>query len=59
MARFLNSYTCPECDYEWQDEWDCGVDDDCPACGKRHITPTESEQIDDDLDLEDDHEGLA
>lgn len=48
MACFLNSYTCPECNYEWEDEWDCGCDDDCPACGKRHITPMESEQLDDE-----------
>lgn len=44
-AWFLNSYTCERCGYDWRDEWDCAVDDDCPACGARHISPTESEEI--------------
>lgn len=41
----LNSYTCPECGYDWEDEWSCAVDDDCPNCGERHISPHDSEEI--------------
>ena len=37
-----NFYTCPRCHEQWQDEWDCGCDDECPSCGTRHITPTHS-----------------
>lgn len=36
---FTNYYTCPECDCEWEDEYECWVDDDCPECGMRHISP--------------------
>ena len=43
---FLNHYECPRCDYTWSDSWDCMVDDDCPNCGLRHISPSESEDID-------------
>ena len=42
---FLNHYTCDRCGYEWQDEWSCACDDDCPSCGARHMSPHESEQI--------------
>lgn len=40
---FINFYKCPRCGHEWTDEWDCMCDDDCPACGNRHITPYHSE----------------
>lgn len=39
----LNHYTCPHCGNAWVDEWECAVDDDCAACGARHITPDDSE----------------
>jgi rubrerythrin len=26
-------YFCPECNYSWDDEWDCYVDGQCPKCG--------------------------
>jgi len=42
-VKFVNSYRCPECDHEWSDQWSATCEDDCPACGKRHITPYESE----------------
>lgn len=48
MARFLNHYTCPGCGEEWSDAWDCMVDDDCGACGLRHISPTDSDDLDND-----------
>lgn len=28
-----NHYLCP-CGEEWQDTWDCGCNDHCPACDK-------------------------
>lgn len=46
--KLLNHYTCPRCGYYWEDEWDCEVDDDCPKCGNRHISPEESEDISDE-----------
>jgi hypothetical protein len=42
---FENFYLCPRCDKEWQDEWDCQCDDDCPYCELRHISPYKSEDI--------------
>jgi len=27
-------YECPECDVEWEDEWDCACDSECPVCGQ-------------------------
>jgi len=44
---FENHYTCPECKAEWQDVWDCMVEDECPECGTRHITPDASEELPD------------
>jgi hypothetical protein len=44
---WLNHYKCPECEHEWSGEWDCQVDDDCPNCGTRHISPTRSEETSD------------
>lgn len=29
---FLNEYRCT-CGAEWDDEWTCAVEDDCPDCG--------------------------
>lgn len=29
----LIDYRCTECGTEWQDEWSCACDDDCPTCG--------------------------
>ena len=53
MSRFLNHYTCPKCTAQWSDAWSCMVDDDCPGCGMRHISPDESDEIEDDGDLVD------
>lgn len=39
---YQNQYRCPDCGTEWDDVWDCACDDDCPACGTRHISPFES-----------------
>ncbi len=40
---FLNHYRCPTCGNEWADTWSAMVDDDCPQCGTRHISPRKSE----------------
>ncbi len=42
---WLNYYECPKCEYAWQDYWNCQVDDDCPHCGCRHISPMESQEV--------------
>jgi hypothetical protein len=42
---FRNFYEC-ECGHSWEDEWDCGCDDECGACGAT-ISPTESEALND------------
>ncbi len=54
MAWFRNRYECYRCEYEWTDEWSCGCDDECPACGARHASPTESEDL--SLIIEDEDE---
>lgn len=40
---FINHYECPSCAGTWQDRWCAQCDDDCPHCGKRHVSPLESE----------------
>lgn len=30
---FTNHYHCEDCDVEWEDEWSCACDDECPECG--------------------------
>ena len=42
---FLNHDQCPRCTYEWSDECSCQCDDECPACGLRHICSTDSEDV--------------
>lgn len=32
-------YECPRCWHRFIDTWDCAVDNDCPKCGNRHISP--------------------
>jgi hypothetical protein len=43
--RFRNFYLCPKCGEEWEDEWDCCCDDECPSCGTNNISPYRSEDI--------------
>ena len=43
-----NFYSCTECETQWEDSWDCAVDDDCPHCGTRHVSPYESQDIPED-----------
>jgi len=42
---WLNYYECPECENIWEDQYDCQVDDDCSECGCRHISPSNSTEI--------------
>ena len=45
MALFRNFYRCDRCGHEWTDDWSATCDDDCPACGARHMSPYKSEDI--------------
>ena len=45
MAWFLNIYRCARCKRIWTDEWSCMCDDDCPHCGARHMSPTDSDDL--------------
>ena len=42
VPMFQNHYRCPRCNSAWSDVWPSQVDDDCPNCGLRHISPTSS-----------------
>jgi predicted RNA-binding Zn-ribbon protein involved in translation (DUF1610 family) len=42
---YINYYVCPKCKTKWEDGWDCIVDDDCPNCGNRAITPVDSKLV--------------
>jgi len=39
-----NFYKCEHCNTEWQDEYSCACDDDCPKCGVTH-SPYKSEDF--------------
>ena len=47
---YRNYYRCPRCGYEWEDEWDCMVDDECGECETKNISPFESHAINEDGD---------
>lgn len=51
LFKFANMYVCTRCGLHWTDEWDCECDDDCPACGCRHISPYASDDLDEDGDI--------
>ena len=42
---FRNYYRCANCGGEWSDVWSAQCDDDCPHCGARHMSPYESEDV--------------
>jgi hypothetical protein len=50
---FLNHYECPRCGHTWSDRWSCMVDDDCGECGKRHISPEDSEDLNEHVETPD------
>jgi hypothetical protein len=39
--RYTNFYCC-DCGEEWQSNWSCGCNDECPACGLKDIELYES-----------------
>lgn len=43
--RYRNYYRCERCGHEWNDEWSCQCDDECPSCGARDMTPYRSEDV--------------
>jgi hypothetical protein len=45
MAWFRSHYECAECGEGWTDEWSCMVDDDCPSCGARHVSPVDGDDL--------------
>ncbi len=45
MAWYLNHYHCGDCGTDWDDEWSCCCDDDCPTCGSRHWSPVDSDDL--------------
>jgi hypothetical protein len=45
MAWYLNHYHCGDCGTDWDDEWSCCCDDECPACGSGDWSPTQSEDL--------------
>jgi predicted nucleic acid-binding Zn-ribbon protein len=45
MAWYLNHYECYRCGENWDDEWSCACDDECPSCGARHASPVESDDL--------------
>jgi len=51
IQRFRNHYKCPSCQHSWEDAWDSMVDDDCPECGYRHVSPYQSDDIEPPLKL--------
>ena len=55
MAWFLNFYRCDRCDRLWTDEWSCACDDECPRCGRRDMTPFNSEDLTELVVQEADH----
>jgi hypothetical protein len=42
--KYINYYRCTDCNTEWQDEWSCQCDDECPICAVAY-SPYMSEDI--------------
>jgi hypothetical protein len=42
--KYINYYRCEDCNTEWQDEWSCQCDDECPVCAIPY-SPYKSEDI--------------
>jgi hypothetical protein len=45
MAWFRNHYSCYRCSFDWNDEWSCTCDDECPECGARDVTVLDSDDL--------------
>lgn len=57
MAWYCNHYHCDDCGTDWEDEWSCCCDDECPSCGSRHWSPHKSDDL--TFLLEADTRGIA
>lgn len=44
---YINHYRCEYCGTEWEDQWSCACDDECPGCG-RDISPYSFEIVGED-----------
>lgn len=45
--RLLNiEYRCPKCRHEWQEQWSCACDSECPECGTKNIAALSWEEAD-------------
>lgn len=53
MAWFRNYYRCARCHSGWADEWSCMCDDDCPNCDARHMSPYDSEDLTEVIEMSD------
>jgi hypothetical protein len=46
---FINYYRHDDCSVEpgveWEDEWSCACNDECPACGTKDIEPYDYEEV--------------
>ena len=45
MAWFINHYHCTDCMTDWDDEWSCACDDECPNCGSGDWSPVSSDNL--------------
>ena len=45
MAWYRNHYHCGDCGTDWEDEWSCCCDDECPNCGSGDWSPVESDDL--------------
>jgi len=45
MAWYRNHYHCGDCSTDWEDEWSCCCDDECPNCGSGDWSPVQSEDL--------------
>jgi hypothetical protein len=45
MAWYRNQYHCGDCGADWEDEWSCCCDDECPNCGSSDWSPMDSEDL--------------
>lgn len=45
MAWFINHYHCGDCGADWDDEWSCCCDDECPECGSSDWSPVSSDDL--------------
>lgn len=45
MSLYLNHYECPCCGEQWEDRWECQVNDECSTCGTQDIKPYDSEDL--------------